>query len=350
MATFWGQAAQHARVKRSTRGFWRHLAIAAMLAVVGAAGAQAAEREPLGIAMEGYRYPYPVHFHDITYHGELLRMAYMDVAPTGEANGRTAVLLHGANFFGGYWGDTAAVLAAAGFRVIVPDQIGFGKSAKPDLPYAFHWLANNTKGLLDALGVSSASVVGHSMGGMVATRFALMFPDMTERLVLENPIGLEDYREKVPWVPVDRIFQSLLKRTEDDIRSYHQTYYVTWQPAFDAYVQVHARWSLSGEFPRLARARALIAQMIYEQPVVHELPLVRPPTLLIIGQEDRTALGKARVAPDVRATLGHYPTLGRQAAAAIPDATLVALDAVGHIPHLESSDRFHQALLNFLAR
>jgi len=304
--------------------------------------------EPLGIALEGYAFPHPVKFHTLSYRGEDLRMAYMDVPPTGAANGKTVLLLHGANFFGAYWRDTVAALTQAGYRVVVPDQIGFGKSSKPVLPYSFHWLAANTKSLLDALGVSRVAVVGHSMGGMLATRFALMYPEMVTRLTLENPIGLEDYRI-VPWVPTEQIYQGILSQGEDGIRAYHKSYYVTWRPEYDEYVMVHARMRGSAQFPQYAWVRALIAQMIYEQPVVHELPLLRTPTLLVIGQEDRTALGKNRVSPEVRAALGQYPELGRRAHTAIRASRLIELPNVGHAPHLEAPARFHGALLQFLA-
>lgn len=304
--------------------------------------------EPLGIALEGYAFPHPVKFHTLSYRGEDLRMAYMDVPPVGAANGETVLLLHGANFFGAYWRDTITALTQAGYRVVVPDQIGFGKSSKPVLPYSFHWLAANTKSLLDALGISRVAVVGHSMGGMLATRFALMYPDKVTRLTLENPIGLEDYRI-VPWTPTEQIYQGILAQGEDGIRAYHKAYYVTWRPEYDEYVMVHVRMRRSAQFPQYAWVRALITQMIYEQPVVHELCLLRTPTLLVIGQRDRTALGKDRVRPEVRTTLGQYPELGRRAHAAIGNSRLLELPDVGHAPHLEAPERFHAALLQFLA-
>ncbi|MFB0521085.1 MAG: alpha/beta fold hydrolase, partial [Desulfatiglandales bacterium] len=84
------------------------------------------------------------------------------------------------------------------------------------------------------------------------------------------------------------------------------------------------------------------------QPVVYEFPAVRTPTLLMIGQEDRTTLGRGSVTPEVLATLGQYPELGKKAAAAIPDAKLVEMENVGHIPHLEAPEQFHRQLLLFL--
>jgi pimeloyl-ACP methyl ester carboxylesterase len=82
--------------------------------------------------------------------------------------------------------------------------------------------------------------------------------------------------------------------------------------------------------------------------VVQDLPRLRVPTLLVIGQADRTAVGKALVSKEVAATMGDYPALGRRAAKAIPGAKLVEIEAVGHVPHFEARDRFLAALFEFL--
>lgn len=305
---------------------------------------------PLGIAMENFDYPHPVQFFPLKIEGQDLRMAYMDVPPAGGKSRGVVVLLHGKNFFGAYWENTIEALRGAGYRVIVPDQIGFGKSPKPDIHYSFHLLAQNTRALLASLGVKRAAVVGHSMGGMVAVRFALMYPEFTTKLVLEDPIGLEDYREKAPYVPTDKLYEQQLSASEESIRSYQKHYYVHWKPEYDTYVQVQARWMKSGEFPRLAWSAALTTQMIYEQPVCHEFFLLRPPTLLVVGLADRTAIGKDRVPPAVAATMGNYPELGKKTAAQIPNAKLVEIENCGHIPHFEAPEKFHAALLEFLGK
>jgi pimeloyl-ACP methyl ester carboxylesterase len=310
-------------------------------------GAMAQELKPLSITLEGYAYPHKVDFLPLHLEGQDLKMAYMDVMPA-HANGKTVLLLHGKNFFGAYWRKTIASLSQNGFRVVVPDQIGFGKSAKPDIHYSFHLLAANTKKLLDSLGIKEVAVVGHSMGGMLATRFALMYPETVTRLILEDPIGLEDYRIFVPYVPLEALYANELNAKEAGIRKYHQSYYVRWKPEYDEYVQVAARWKLSGEYPRLARSSALTYQMIYEQPVCHEFPYVKAKTLLITGQADRTVVGKARVKKELLPTVGQYPALGKKTAGLIPHAVLVEIPGVGHIPHLEATDRFHQELLAFL--
>jgi pimeloyl-ACP methyl ester carboxylesterase len=310
--------------------------------------AAAIAAEPLGIAMEGYPYPHTGAFRGFEIEGRPVRMAYMDVPPSGAANGRAVTLFHGKNFFGAYWKDTIEALRGAGYRVIVPDQVGFGKSSKPEIAYSFHEMARHTAELLNELGIEETAVVGHSMGGMVASRFALMYPEIVTRLVLENPIGLEDYRMKTPYAPTEKLFEAELKKTLDSIRSYQKSYYVEWKPAYEEYVQVPYRQTLSGDYPRLAKVSALTSQIIYQQPVVHEFPLIRAKTLLVIGREDRTAPGKNRADAEAQKTMGNYPELARAAARAIPDARLVLLEGVGHIPHFEAPERFHAELLKFL--
>ena len=306
--------------------------------------------QPLGIALEGYQYPYPVSYISLNIQGEALKMAYMDVQPE-KPNGKTIMLMHGKNFCGAYWGQTAKDLSKAGFRVVIPDQIGFGKSSKPkDIQYTFQLLAQNTKALLDSIGVKQTSVLGHSMGGMIATRFTLMYPESVDKFILLNPIGLEDWKLKVPYVDVDQWYQQELKKNADGIKKYmRESYYDgKWKPEYDEWVNILAGWTLSPEYPTVAWNSALTYDMIFTQPVVYEFPNIKAPTLLIIGQRDRTALGKNLVSEEVRKTMGNYPELGRTTQKAIPNSKLIEIDNIGHLPHIESYDRFITPLLKFL--
>ena len=306
---------------------------------------------PLGIAFEELKYPYPTAFLNLYVEGQDVRMCFMDVQPTKNPNGRTVVLLHGKNFWGAYWADTIHFLADRGYRVVVPDQIGFGKSTKPDIHYSFDFLAENTAGLMDLLQIQKAAIVGHSMGGMVAARFARLYPGRTDALVLEDPIGLEDYRLTVPPAPLEQLYQQELNTSLEDYRKYVQSYFVTYPPEkAEAFVEPRIRVSLSGEFPRWARAAALTTMMIYQQPVCYELPDIKVPTLLMVGQEDHTAVGRDRAPIDLRRNLGHVAELARKAVGQIPGARLVEFPNVGHVPHLEAPDQFNQALEDFLKR
>ena len=147
------------------------------------------------------------------------------------------LLLHGKNFSGAYWASTIEALVAEGAScAIAPDQIGFGKSSKPrHFQFSFHELATHTQALLADLGVSSAAVVGHSMGGMLAVRYALMFPDHTDALILVNPIGLEDWKIVVPYRPIDTVYQGELSSTPERVKEYMRKAYFdgAWQAAYD---------------------------------------------------------------------------------------------------------------------
>ena len=308
------------------------------------------EIRPLGIALENFDYPFPVNYISLENQSEMLEMAYMDVQPD-QPNGQTIMLLHGKNFCGAYWEQAARDLSSAGFRVIMPDQIGFGKSTKPnDLQYTFHLLAQNTKALLDSLEIDKTSVLGHSMGGMLATRFVLMYPESVNKFILENPIGLEDWKVKVPYHPVIYWYQQELKKDYESIKQYQlENYYDgQWAPRYDRWVNMLAGWTLSPQYRLVAWNAALTYDMIFTQPVVYEFEHVQAPTLLIIGQRDRTALGKNWVSEEVKETLGNYPELGKATAAKIPGARLVELDDVGHLPHIEAYERFIAPLLQFL--
>src|SRR5690606_15454798 len=108
-------------------------------------------------------------------------------------------------------------LAREGYRVVAPDQVGFCKSTKPQhYQFSFHQLAANTHALLESLGVGEHVIMGHSMGGMLATRYALLYPERVERLVMVNPIGLEDWSAMgVPYRSIDRWYENDLKTTAE---------------------------------------------------------------------------------------------------------------------------------------
>ncbi|HEY9048914.1 MAG TPA: alpha/beta hydrolase [Ohtaekwangia sp.] len=310
---------------------------------------QPSAQEPLGLALENYPYPFPVYYFKRNIQQQSVAMAYMDVKPSNP-NGKTVMLLHGKNFFGAYWEQTIRVLAAQGYRVVIPDQPGFGKSSKPTVVYSFQMLAEYTHALLDSLKIPTVTVVGHSMGGMLAVRFTLMYPKQTRQLVLENPIGLEDYKVYIPYSSIEQEYRKELNKTEAGIRNYHKAYYAVWKDKYEKYVQVQYRWMLNAEYTRLAWVNALTSHMIYTQPVVYELPNIQVPVLLIIGQSDRTVVGKDAVPDSLKNVLGQYPALGKAAAKAIPGARLIELKNVGHIPHLEDTEKFNQALKEFIGQ
>jgi pimeloyl-ACP methyl ester carboxylesterase len=305
----------------------------------------------LGICLEEYAYPYPVQFFSLTSDLQTVAMAYMDVPPATAPNGKTVVLFHGKAFGGYYFDNVIQALTESGYRVVAPDQLGWGKSSKPDFHYSFHLLAANTTALLDHLGVGSVAVLGHSTGGMTAARFTLMYPDRVTHLVLEDPLGLADYRTGIPPQSEETLYQHELSWTDPAvIRAYVSGYFVHPDPAVcEPLADILVRVTLSPDYPRWARAAALTFQLIYQQPVRYEYHLIKPPTLLIVGGEDHVVPLGQYATPEEAARLGDFVELSAAAARDIPRATRVVVPDCGHIPHLELPDQFLTAFLPFLA-
>ncbi len=298
--------------------------------------------KPGSITYDDVAYPYPVSYLPLTVYGQDVRMAYMDVPPVGQPNGRTVVLFHGMNFGGFYFGGVIDALRKEGFRVVVPDQIGFGRSSKPIIPYNFHDMALNSSKLLESLGITKAAIVGHSMGGMLAARFAASYSNMTERAVLYDPIGLTDTRWERPWHSADETYKATMAESHDQL--YQASYGVirryfpspgAWKPEYEHFVRILYAPTLSGDWPRLAMVRTILQQITYLDPVVDDWLHIKVKTLVIGGEKDDLS-GQ------------DFPAPAKRVADTIPGAQLVVIPNVGHVPHLESPDIFNRELLKFL--
>ena len=329
---------------------WRFLLLSIALLLGGSPPQLSAQEPPLGIALEGFEYPFPISFFPVRINGEELRVAYMDVAPTGPDNGHAVLLLHGRNFPSSYWAPTIKALSAAGYRVVAPDQLGFGKSSKPVFDYHFDDMAGTTAALLEKLQIAKVDVVGHSMGGMLAVRFTRNYPQKVDRLVLEAPIGLEDYRFYV--LPIDT--RHLIEREHNlsaaDYRQQLMTNYSISLPpqAIEPFVEIRERVKQSGEYDRWLRSFVNSYQMIYREPVVHEIPLIAQETLFIMGANDHNAPGRAFAPPEARAKMGQNAELAKELASRMRAARVSVVTGVGHLVHLEAEGQFNDLLLRFL--
>lgn len=306
--------------------------------------------QPFDAELSTVKYPFPVTFKTVKNQDQDLKMAFMDAKPE-KPNGKTIVLLHGKNFNGYYFEQTAKTLLEKGFRVIMPDQIGFGKSSKPkQYQFSFQQLAENTKSILDDLKIEKFILLGHSMGGMLASKMAVMYPDNIEKLILENPIGLEDYRIFSPYQNIDKLYASELKNTYQSYKDYQLKFYYDgkWKPEYDQWLNLLAGWTISKDFPITAWNAALTSDMIYTQPVVEDFQKIKIPTLLIIGTRDRTAIGKGNAPKKLQPLMGLYQNLGKETQKKIENSKLVELENVGHSPHIEVFDQFIKPLLEFI--
>ncbi len=293
-------------------------------------------------------YPYPIQSFDLNIEGKQVKMAFMDIKPVNDTTTKAIVLLHGKNFNGYYWKHLIPWLTSKGYRVVVPDQVGWGQSDRVPVHFSFHLLAANTKQLLQSLGINKTIVLGHSMGGMLAIRFALMYPEMTDKLILENPIGLEDYKIFVPYQSTDSIFLKERSATYESYKKYQQSYYPLWKPEYEEYVAAQAADLKRKDFDNVAFINALTYQMIYQQPVYYEFDKLTCPVLLVIGQADRTIVGKDKLSAKEKEEHGNYPVLGKNAQERIHGSTLKMLNGVGHIPHVQDINAFVKSIEDWL--
>ena len=277
-------------------------------------------------------YPYPVHFLELNRFQQDMRLAYMDVPPSGRSNGQTVFIQHGMNFYSEAYTPTLKALSAAGFRVLAVDRIGYGKSSKPILPYSFNFVAANMKTLLDELEIDEVAIVGHSMGGMTVSRFAMMYPDVTTHVVMVNQIGLTDQRQSRPWRDP---FVSGGATTYQSILRGHQRYFpLRWPPEHLEFVRRQFGQTMSGEWNRIAQVRRLQGQMLYDDPVVYDWQHIGTKALVIGGEED--------------GLVDDFPTLANNVANKLQNSTILLYPDVGHAPQIEIPDLFHADLIRFL--
>ena len=323
-------------------------AVLALVMTVAAASGQTrgsgqapADVRPGSITAEDVAYPFPSAYLPLTVYGQDVRMAFMNVPPIGTPNGHTVVLFHGNNFAGFYFGGLIDALRKVGFRVVAPDQVGYGRSSKPIIPYNFTDMARNTRAILQSLKIDRAMVVGHSMGGMLAARFATQYPGMVERVVLYNPIGLVDQRFTRPAGTVDEAYTQTLASTYQSVKAALMRYVAhnesAWTPEFEQYARVRYAWTLGAEWPRLAMVQSLLGQVIYQDPVVGDWPHIKAPTLVFGGAED--------VLPGSAALFQERMAV---AAKTIPNGRLHLIPGLGHVPHLEAPGQTYPPLVAFL--
>lgn len=290
-----------------------------------------------------FPYPFTVQIFKLQTQQQSVKMAFMDVAEK-KPNKPVVVLLHGKNFAGYYWQRITSDLSEKGYRVIIPDQIGFGKSSKPEhYQYSFAQLALNTQQLMQHLNVEKFILVGHSMGGMLATHYSHFYPDDVTQLILINPIGLEDYLAKVEIKDSDVFYNNERKKTLAGARAYQKNNYYDgkWSDAYEDLLAPMKGQLQHADWPRVAWNNALTYGPIFNEPIVDVLGKIQQPTTLIIGTRDRTGPGRAWK-KDPKQELGRYDLLGKQAVATLKNGKLFELEGLGHMPQFEDYARFSE--------
>lgn len=267
-------------------------------------------------------------------------VAYVD---TGPADAPVVVLIHGLSSWMGFWEYQVPALSDR-YRVLALDLPGYGASGRPDAPYTPPWYADLVSGWLDAVGVPSATIVGHSMGGQIALHLALRDPARVERLVLSAPAGFERFRPGAArWMKTWWHEERALEASEDELRTtFTRVVFNRPDAGVERLLEERVRMQHHPSFQGTAVAVSRSIAGMIDHPVVDRLGEIAQPTLVVFGTDDR-------MIPNPVFHGGRTRTVAVEGAERLPHARLVMLPGAGHTVHHDDAPGFNEAMLAFLA-
>jgi pimeloyl-ACP methyl ester carboxylesterase len=255
---------------------------------------------------------------DVTVRGH--RLHYLEAG-----SGPAVVLLHGMGADSRAWRFVLPSLAA-NFHVFAIDQVGFGQSDKPDIPYRVSVLVDHVSGFLDAVKIPTASIVGHSLGGWVAARFAVAHPDRVDRLVLVDAAGYGDDPMQMVGDYLSQFDPAAVQQAEQFLSTLSPSDRRAVEAAAVAYFSRRV-----GRADSIAVVGLVDSLMRGEDLLGSDVKQIHAPTLVVWGRLDKTIPLKT----------------GEAFAHDIP-APLVVLDGCGHRPQGECASEFNEAVNDFL--
>jgi len=242
-------------------------------------------------------------------------------------SGPAVILVHGLGGDASNWAPTIGPLSQK-YRVIVPDQIGFGKSDKPLINYRVGTLVDFLDGFYKELKLDRASLVGNSLGGWTVAAFAIAHPEKVDRLVLVDAAGFAVTGDLDP-----KVLNGLNPSTRDAVKQmlplvFHNTQMFASDAAIDSFF---ARRVGAGDGYTIQR---FIDSIIRGEDVLDKkLGSVKAPTLVLWGRED-----------------GLTPlAMGERFKKQINGSQLFIIEKCGHVPQLEKAAEFNTALMKFLS-
>jgi 2-hydroxy-6-oxonona-2,4-dienedioate hydrolase len=242
-------------------------------------------------------------------------------------SGPVVMLLHGLGGDVSNWAQNIGPLSQK-YRVIVPDQIGFGKSDKPLINYRVATLVDFLDGFYKQVGVTRASLVGNSLGGWTVAAYALAHPEKVDRLVLVDAAGFAVTGDLDP-----RVLNGLNPSTRDAVKQvmglvFYNKQMFESEAAVDAFF---ARKMAAGDGYTIQRFIDSITRG--EDVLDKRLGAIKQPTLIVWGRED-----------------GLTPlAMGERFNKEIAGSQLLVIEKCGHVPQLEKSAEFNAALMKFLS-
>lgn len=242
-------------------------------------------------------------------------------------SGPVVILLHGLGGSAANWAPTIAPLAQK-YRVIVPDQIGFGKSDKPMLNYRVATLVDFLDGFYKQVGVQKATLVGNSLGGFTAAAFAIAHPEKVDKLVLVDAAGFAVTGDLDP-----KVLNGLNASTRQQVKDLLALVFYNKE-------QFGSDMAIDGFFASRVTAGDQYTIQRFIDSIAHgedmldgKLGAIKHPALIIWGRED----GLTQLA------------MGQRFNKEIAGSQLFIIEKCGHVPQLEKAAEFNAALLKFLS-
>jgi len=256
------------------------------------------------------------------------------VKQPGEETAAPLIFLHGFGASSFTWRHNLLPLAER-HKVVALDLLGFGKSDKPRIEYTPEIWVNLVNEFIRANHFPKVTLIGNDLGGLVAARFALKFPDKTEKLVLVDSLGLSyslSRTQRIVCIPViGRASFRLFFRRGYVGRVLRKSIYAEPHKVTEDVIEGHYRPFLS---PGAAYAYRNVAKNIRQWELGDRFKEIAVPTLIVWGEDDR-------IAPiEDAAELTNL----------IPARTIVTIPGAGHYPHEESPQQFNSTLARYLER
>ncbi len=224
------------------------------------------------------------------------------------------------------WDDQMAALTKH-YKVLRFDTRGHGLSSAPPGPYTLEQMADDVKGLLDALGIKQTHWVGLSMGGMIGETFALKYPGVFRSLVLADTTSRRPPNADQMWGERIKMAQ------EQGMEALVESTLARWftEPYRNARKEVMARIAADIRNTPVA-GFAGCCQAIAKIDLLDRLQEIKCPVFIMVGEHDH----------------GTPPEMASQVHQNLPGSDLLIIPSAAHISNIEQTEVFNKAVLGFL--
>lgn len=243
--------------------------------------------------------------------------------------GEPLVMIHGTGFDVNAWALQTPDFSER-FKVIVFDGRGCGRTSAPADPYTVQQMADDTAGLMDAIGVKTAHVLGFSMGGWIAIELALKYPERVKSLVLAGT----SRRFSLLGAERTRVLIDLFDVVSPELFFRNFALWLFGEGFFSKKENIEGfvQGALNGPHPTTHHGLLGIARACLNYEGANSLEAINAPTLVVAGTDD----------------IAQPPRQSRELASVIPNARLTVLDGCGHFMIYEAPESFNKAVLEFL--